>query len=125
MRLQPQVLANLSRHPWGFAFPGLALAGLAAVRWCSHRSREREASSCAYLVGMISSAAFGLYPYVLPSITDPARGLTIPNAAAQEYGLRIGLVWWITGMALVAVYFTYVYRRFAGKARLGPEGEGY
>jgi cytochrome d ubiquinol oxidase subunit II len=62
---------------------------------------------------------------VLPSITDPARALTIRNAAAHEYGLRIGLIWWIIGMALVAVYFTYVYRQFAGKVRLGREGEGY
>ncbi|HKW51788.1 MAG TPA: cytochrome d ubiquinol oxidase subunit II [Candidatus Eisenbacteria bacterium] len=127
MRLQPQVLANLSRHPWGFLFPGLALAGLAGAWWYSRRSQEREAflASCAYLTGMISSAAFGIYPYVLPSITDPARALTVRNAAAQEYGLRIGLIWWIIGMALVAVYFTYVYRKFAGKVRLGREGEGY
>jgi cytochrome d ubiquinol oxidase subunit II len=121
------VPANLSRYPWGLVFPAIALAGLAGVWRYSRRSQERKAflASCAYLVGMISSAAFGLYPYVLPSITDPARGLTIENAAAHEYGLRIGLVWWIIGMALVAVYFTYVYRQFAGKVNLGREGEGY
>jgi cytochrome d ubiquinol oxidase subunit II len=127
MRLQPQVQANLSRYPWGLAFPGLALAGLAGVWWYARRGQDKKAflASCAYLAGMLSSAAFGIYPYVLPSITDPARGLTIQNAAAHEYGLRIGLIWWIIGMALVAVYFTYVYRRFAGKVGLDREGEGY
>ncbi len=127
MRLQHQVFANLSRYPWGFAFPALALAGLAGVWRYAHRRRERSAflASCAYLTGMLSSAAFGLYPYVLPSITDRARGLTIHNAAAGEYGLRVGLVWWAIGMALVAVYFTYVYRRFAGKVRPDHAGEGY
>ena len=127
MRLQPQVLANLSRHPWGFIFPGLAVAGLAGVWWCTLRRQELRAflASCAYLAGMLSSAAFGIYPYVLPSITDPARGLTIYNAAAGEYGLRVGLVWWSIGMALVAVYVTYVYRRFAGKVKPGGEGESY
>jgi cytochrome bd-type quinol oxidase subunit 2 len=43
-----------------------------------------------FLIGMLTSAAFGIYPYVLPSILDPARGLTVSNAAAPESGLRIG-----------------------------------
>ena len=127
MRLQPQVPANLTRHPWGFAFPGLALAGLAGVWWYTRRRREKSAflASCACLAGMLSSAAFGIYPYVLPAIPGPSRGLTIHNAAAPAYGLRVGLIWWTIGMALVAVYFTYVYRQFAGKVKPAREGEGY
>jgi cytochrome bd-type quinol oxidase subunit 2 len=31
---------------------------------------------------MLTSAAFGVYPYVLPSNTDPRLGLTIYNTAA-------------------------------------------
>ena len=117
LRLQPQVMENLTLHPWGYVFPGIALAGLAAIQWFLLRRREAMAflASCGYLAGMLSSAAFGVYPCVLPSITDPARSLTIWNAAAGEYGLKVGLVWWLIGMALVAVYFTYVYRQFAGK----------
>jgi cytochrome bd-type quinol oxidase subunit 2 len=66
-----------------------------------------------------------VYPFVLPSVTDPERALTIANASAGPYGLRVGLVWWSVGMVLVAIYFTYVYRQFAGKVSLKPEGEGY
>jgi cytochrome d ubiquinol oxidase subunit II len=73
---------------------------------------------------MLSSAAFGLYPYVLPAVGDRARGLTAAAAAAPEYGLRIGLGWWLVGMALVAVYFTVTYRRFAGKVSSEP-GDDY
>jgi cytochrome d ubiquinol oxidase subunit II len=64
---------------------------------------------------MLASAAFGMYPYVLPSIQDPALSLTIHNTAASPYGLRVGLVWFIPGIALAAAYFIYTYRSFAGK----------
>jgi len=44
--------------------------------------------------------------------------LTVYNAKAADYGLRVGLVWWIIGMGLASAYFVYVYRRFAGKVKL-------
>ena len=71
---------------------------------------------------MLTSAAFGIYPYVLPASTDPRFGLTIHNAAAASYGLKVGLAWFIPGMLLVAGYFVYVYRSFAGKVRLEEDG---
>ena len=32
--------------------------------------------------------------------------------------MGLGLAWWIPGMILVAGYFIFLYRRFAGKVRL-------
>jgi cytochrome d ubiquinol oxidase subunit II len=123
-RVQPHVPARLREHPWGCVFPLLALGGLALLRLARGRAADRNAflASCAYLAGMLSSAAFGLYPYVLPSNTDPALGLTVHNAAAPAYGLGVGLAWWIPGMALAAGYSVFVYHRFAGKVRLEEEG---
>ncbi len=133
-RVQPQVPANLSAHPWGYAFPALALAGLVAVRWflsagsvpdASRRDRRAFLASCAYLCGMLTSAVFGLYPYVLPARDNPAYALTAHNAKATDYGLRIGLVWWAIGMVLVSAYFVFLYRHFAGKVKVSPDTEGY
>jgi cytochrome bd-type quinol oxidase subunit 2 len=64
---------------------------------------------------MMSSAAFGLYPYLLPAITRSGTGLTVSNAAAPANGLWIALIWWIPGMLLATGYFFFVYRHFAGK----------
>jgi len=125
MKVQPQVAASLASRPWGYVFPMLALAGLVAVLWFASREQDAAAfvASSGYIVGMLASAAFGLYPYVLPSTTDPSLGLTVHNAAAPRAGLVIGLAWWIPGMLLVVGYFLFTYRRFAGKAELG--GDGY
>jgi cytochrome d ubiquinol oxidase subunit II len=122
-RVQPHVPARLAAEPWGVVFPALALAGLFGMRWFVVKRAELKSflASCVFIVGMLTSAVFGVYPYVLPANTDPALGLTLYNAKAADYGLRIGLVWWIVGMILVTGYFAFVYRHFAGK--VGAEGE--
>lgn len=116
-RLQPNILKQFSEHPWGYVFPLLAFAGLALMRAASLRELDLYAflSSCLYLIGMLTSTVFGVFPYVLPSNISPDAGLTVTNAAAVESGLYIGLAWWIPGMALAAGYSIFVYRRFAGK----------
>ena len=125
-RVQPQVPANLTGHPWGFVFPALALAGLlAAWRFVGRDDVKAFLSSCAYLLGMLTSVVFGVYPYVLPASTNPAYSLTVHNAKAADYGLKVGLVWWVIGMTLATGYFVFAYRYSAGKVSLSVEEEGY
>ena len=121
-RIQPQVPGNLAAHPWGFIFPALAVGGLLAAASMTRAGRDSQAfiASSAYLAGMLASAAFGLYPNVLPA-RNALHSLTIENAKAADHGLKIGLVWWVIGMALVTGYFVFTYRRFAGKVRLEEE----
>ncbi|HEY0782395.1 MAG TPA: cytochrome d ubiquinol oxidase subunit II, partial [Thermoanaerobaculia bacterium] len=108
---------HLAERPWGYAFPLLAVAGLAGVALNLRRRAPLAAflSSCAYLLGMLSAAAFGLYPYVLPALPDATAGLPATAAATSEHGLRVALAWWVPGMLLACGYSVYVYRSFAGK----------
>ena len=116
-RLQPNLNTEFEVRPWGYVFPLLVVAGLVGMYVFSVRRRDLGTflSSCLYLVGMLTSATFGLFPYVLPSNLEPEAGLTVSNAAAASYGLYIGLAWWIPGMLLAGVYSVFVYRHFAGK----------
>jgi cytochrome d ubiquinol oxidase subunit II len=110
--VQPQVLQNVSAHPWGVVFPLAALASLVAVHGSRRRGARRQSflASSGYLVGMLASAAFGVYPMLLPA-RDPARSLTIENSAAAPYGLAVALYWWIPGMILALAYFYFLYSR--------------
>src|SRR5690242_4082773 len=125
-QVQPQVRENFSTWPWGFVFPLLAVAGLAGVLFELRRRDERRAffASCAYLTGMLTSVVFGVYPMVLPA-RNPMYSLTVATAKAGNYGLKVGLVWWVFGMILAAGYFTYVYRSFAGKVVVDKDSHGY
>lgn len=115
-KVQPRLLENFTAKPWAYVFPMLALAGLIGVR-LSRRELLAFLSSAVYVGGMLTSAAFGVYPYVLASNGDPSVGLTIYNSSAPQYGLNIGLRWFIPGMVLAVGYFFFVYRHFAGKVR--------
>lgn len=112
----PQLRTNFSRWPWGFIFPILSIVGLVGVQFELRRRNERRAflASCAYLAGMLISVVFSVYPMVLPA-RDSVHSLTVTNAKAGAYGLKVGLAWWIVGMTLVTGYFQYVYRSSAGK----------
>jgi len=122
-QIQPQLSASFATHSWGYVIPAAALASLVLLRfWIARKPLASFLASCVFIAAMLSSAAFGIYPYLLPSRIDPKFGLTISNAAAADYGLRIGLAWWIPGILLAIAYFVFTYRRFAGKVHLGDEG---
>jgi len=126
-KLLPSLKGNFHKYPLGLIFPTLAVAGLLAMKWFIHAKQDCAAffASCAYLIGMLTSVTFSLYPNVLPASTNPEYGLTIANAKAADYGLKIGLIWWVIGMALATCYTVYVYRKFAGKVRATETEEGY
>ncbi|HEX9885622.1 MAG TPA: cytochrome d ubiquinol oxidase subunit II [Longimicrobiales bacterium] len=127
-RVQPLLATNLAERPWGSAFPLLAVGGLVGVGAYLRREPspgvERRAflASCAYLAGMMASAAFGIFPYVLPSWPQAGMGLTAAEAAASSYSLGAALVWWPIAMALTLFYFVRLYRSFGGKVRVGAGG---
>lgn len=123
-QIQRHIPENFAQHPWGYVFPALALAGLAGMWLFGKRGGEMPAflSSCLYIAGMLTSAVFGVFPYVLPSVGSPGTGLTVFNSATSRYGLEVGLRWWIPGMLLAGAYHYFVYRHFAGKVKLEEGG---
>jgi cytochrome bd ubiquinol oxidase subunit II len=117
--VSPEMLRSFNERPYGYVLPLVAVAGLLGMVYFSLRGRDREAflSSSAYIVGMLTSTVFGVYPKVLPAV-DPANSLTVQNASASTYAMAVGLVWWSIGMVLAVVYFIVIYRLFRGKVRL-------
>src|SRR5215216_3279690 len=121
--VSPEMLRSFNERPYGYVLPLVAVAGLVGMVYFDLKGRDRGAflSSGAYIVGMLTSTVFGVYPNVLPAV-DPANSLTIQNASASTYGMTVGLVWWSIGIVLAAGYFIVIYRLFRGKVRLEYEG---
>jgi cytochrome d ubiquinol oxidase subunit II len=119
-RIQPHLMESFRARPWGYVFPILAVAGLIGIQAMNGSLKALEAflCSCLFILGMLASAAFGVYPCLLPSNSDASRSLTIYNSAAHPYGLKVGLMWFIPGMLLATAYFVYTYRSFSGKVKL-------
>jgi cytochrome d ubiquinol oxidase subunit II len=121
--VRPEMLTSFNERPYGYVLPLIAIAGLAGMIYFNMSRHDRAAflSSSAYIVGMLTSTVFAVYPNVLPAV-NPENSLTIQNASASQYGMTVGLIWWSIGMVLAAVYFVVIYRLFRGKVRLEDEG---
>jgi cytochrome bd ubiquinol oxidase subunit II len=121
--VRPEMLASFNERPYGYVLPLVAVAGLVGMIYFNMSRHDKAAflSSSAYIVGMLTSTVFAVYPNVLPAV-NPENSLTIQNASASQYGMTVGLIWWSIGMVLAAVYFVVIYRLFRGKVRLEDEG---
>jgi cytochrome d ubiquinol oxidase subunit II len=116
------MLTAFGDHPWRLVFPLLTLAGLAGMFAYQRRARFLAAfvASGVFIVGLLTTMAAGLYPYVLPARKGNPNGLTIDNAASGHHALTTAIIWWPLGMVLAGVYFVFAYRMFFRSApRLG------
>lgn len=122
-QVQPQARIRLSAAPWGAVFPVAAAVGLGGAWLFLRQGKDLAAftASSMFLLGMLGSAAFTIYPYVLPANTNREFGLTIYNSNPGHSGLMIGLWWWIPGMLLATAYTFFTHRHFSDKVPERPE----
>lgn len=110
---------NFARYPVLLVVPLAAAAALAVNALAARHGNDRRAflASSTYIAAVLASVAAGLYPVLLPASAGSAgAGLDIYNAAAPAHSLRIALFVYLTGLAIVSVYLSYVYRVWRGKA---------
>ena len=112
--VRKEMVTRLVDHPWTLIFPLLAIGSVVAtfVFWRRAIWQRAFIASSLFIVGLLTTAAAGLYPNLLPARHGHPNSLTIDNAAAGPHSLRIGIVWWPLGMALAVAYFVYSYRTF-------------
>ncbi len=122
--IRPEIWNNYAGHSWGYIFPLLGAMGIAGMIYYNRTKQDTRAflSSATFIGGMLASTAFGLFPNVLPSSSDPKLSLTVYNTAASSYGLGVGIVWWTIGIIIALGYFTYLFYSFRGKVKLHAEG---
>jgi cytochrome bd ubiquinol oxidase subunit II len=124
---RPNSLANYRTHPLDFLAPILVVLSLGSI-WKAIRERKALRgflASCVYLAAMVSGAAAGLYPALLPSVGSSGQDLTVARALASPHTLYIGLLWWSIGILLALMYFSILYWLFRGKVSQHAEGYGH
>jgi cytochrome d ubiquinol oxidase subunit II len=112
--VRDEMLTGLTDQPWRLVFPVLAVAALVGLVVNQRRALwgRAFAASGLFIVGLLTTAAAGLHPSILPARDGRPFGLTVHNAAAGHHSLTTALVWWPIGMVLALVYLTYAYRMF-------------
>jgi len=105
-------LAHFLAHPWMLVAPVLGFIGL-MMAWLFGKGDNRVvALLCSGLdmAGVLLTVGFGLFPFLLISVTDPRSSLTLYDASSSH----TNLLWafWITVVFLpiVLLYTRWVYK---------------
>lgn len=110
-------LSNYHTYPWMLSAPIAGFAGIALSLFSARLKRERTAflfSSIA-IAGIILTAGFSMFPFIMPSSADPVSSLTIWDAVSSKKTLGIMFVVTIVFLPLIMIYTSWVYRVLRGK----------
>jgi cytochrome bd ubiquinol oxidase subunit II len=113
-------LANYREMPWLWVAPAAAYAGaiLAILMLRSDRPGPAFIGSAASVAGVILTAGFGLFPFLMPSSTDPASSLAVWDASSSQLTLFIMLLCTLVFLPIVLAYTAWVFRVLRGKITL-------
>jgi cytochrome d ubiquinol oxidase subunit II len=113
-------LANFGDAPGLWLAPALAYLGAGGAIWLLRANRSGLAlvASGMGVAGVIVTAGLALFPFLLPSRTDPASSLTVWDASSSRLTLFIMLVCTLVFMPIVLAYTAWVFRVLRGKITL-------
>jgi cytochrome d ubiquinol oxidase subunit II len=110
-------LSNYSTYPWMMLAPVLGFAGAAGALLLSAQDRPGMAfiASSLSLTGVILTAGFSMFPFIMPSSLDAGSSLTIWDATSSH--LTLQLMFWavLIFLPIILAYTSWVYRVMRGK----------
>ncbi|HYP67352.1 MAG TPA: cytochrome d ubiquinol oxidase subunit II [Thiobacillaceae bacterium] len=110
-------LENYRLYPWTLAFPALGLAGGMLTLFTARLGRGRTAfvASSLTMLGIIATAGASMFPFVIPSSTDPRSSLTVWDSVSSQ--LTLSLMFWATVifLPLIIFYTSWAYKVMSGK----------
>jgi cytochrome d ubiquinol oxidase subunit II len=109
-------LANYALHPWTMLAPALGFAGAisAIILSSAHRAGMALVASGLAVAGIILTAGFSMFPFVMPSSSSPNSSLTVWDAVSSHLTLNILFVVVVVLLPIVICYTAWAYRVMRG-----------
>ena len=117
LRVPGGLLANYAAYPWMIAAPVLAAVGILGAVLLTRRARRPVLAFLASglaIAGVITTAGFSLFPFLLPSSLDPNASLTVWDASSSQRTLGIMTAATVVLLPVVLAYTAWVYRILRG-----------
>ncbi|HEY2606339.1 MAG TPA: cytochrome d ubiquinol oxidase subunit II [Paraburkholderia sp.] len=110
-------LTNYSLYPWMVLAPVAGLVGgvLAVLLARSRFEKSAFLSTGLMIIGVILTAGFSMFPFIMPSSLDGRSSLTMWDSTSSRMTLEIMLVAVIIFLPLILLYTSWVYRVMRGK----------
>jgi len=110
-------LQNYATYPWMILAPVLGFAGAALTILLSraHRPGLGFVTSSLSMAGVILTAGFSMFPFIMPSSSSPSSSLTVWDATSSHMTLNI--MFWVTMFFLPIVlgYTIWSYWHMRGR----------
>lgn len=109
-------LANYAQYPWMLSAPVLAFGGTLLALAASRAGRAGFAFvlSCLGVTGVVLTAGFALFPFIMPSSSDAKSSLTLYDAVSTHRTLQIMFWVVILFLPIVIAYTSWAYRVMRG-----------
>jgi cytochrome bd ubiquinol oxidase subunit II len=119
-------LSNYNTYPWMLLAPALVFAGATMTSAFLRARRNGFAliASGVAVAGVIATAGFSTFPFLLPSSLDPNASLTVWDASSSRLSFMIMLVAVLVFLPLVLAYTAFVYRVVRGRVMMADVEEG-
>jgi cytochrome d ubiquinol oxidase subunit II len=111
-------LDNFAAHPWMWIAPALGFAGAILALIGVRTGREWPAFSGSSLsaTGIIATVGLSMFPFILPSSTDPKSSLTVFNASSSQLTLFIMLLVTAVFLPIVLAYTAWAFKIMWGRS---------
>jgi cytochrome d ubiquinol oxidase subunit II len=108
---------NYRIMPATLALPAIAYLATIAAMWLAARGRTLMAfvASSLSIVGVIGTAGMSMFPFVMPSSSDPRSSLTVWDSVSSHLTLTIMFFATLIFMPLIIAYTSWAYKVMAGK----------
>lgn len=110
-------LSNYGTYPWMLLAPVAGFLGIAIGLFAGKHKYEHTAfiSSGTAIAGIILTAGFSMFPFVMPSSTEPNSSLTLWDATSSYKTMGIMFIVTIIFLPLIMLYTSWVFRVMRGK----------
>ncbi|MFN4342492.1 MAG: cytochrome d ubiquinol oxidase subunit II [Azonexus sp.] len=110
-------LANYERYPVTMALPAIAYAGILIAMLLAAQGATLAAfvASSLAILGIIGTAGASLFPFIMPSSSDPRASLTVWDSVSSQLTLNIMLWATVIFMPIIIAYTSWAYKVMAGK----------
>jgi cytochrome d ubiquinol oxidase subunit II len=110
-------LTNYGIWPAAMAVPAMGIVGavLAVVLLKLRRPGAAFVASAIGVAGVVGTVGVSMFPFLLPSSTDPGSSLTVWDSSSSHLTLFIMLVATALFMPIILAYTSWVYRVLRGK----------
>lgn len=108
---------NFALYPLLWAVPGLAFAGglIGIVAAAARKGGIAFVGSAISMTGIIGTAGVSMFPFLMPSSSDPRSSLTLWDATSSHFTLGLMFVATLIFLPLVLLYTGWAYRVMRGK----------